>query len=363
MKPLTIFVVVLSFFLLNLTHCFYLPGVPIENFSEGQSVNLFVNKLTSSKTLIPYDYYYLPFPQPESLQLQPENLGEILRGDRIMNSVYNIKMLQNKKCEIIKSIDFSQKQIYNFDRFIEDEYRVNMILDNLPAMTRQNYDPNDKTVFKYLPGFPLGIKGDIDEDPSTPKNENYLNNHLELKILYHTPDKDEDLHQIVGFQVNAKSMSHKKIRGNWICQEDSRKSITQNNKARGTRIVWSYDVIWESSDIKWGNRWDSSLMKETNSNNHLYSVINSILLVLALSTIVIGIIYHALKKDLKKYDQENELLNNVSGWKVLNTDVFRAPAHPMFLSVCIGIGTQMVGIFVVTISNINFYLYFLFFFV
>jgi transmembrane 9 superfamily member 2/4 len=51
---------------------------------------MYVNKLTSTKTQIPYDYYSLPFCKPHKPGLQAENLGEVLSGDRIENSVYKV---------------------------------------------------------------------------------------------------------------------------------------------------------------------------------------------------------------------------------------------------------------------------------
>jgi hypothetical protein len=51
---------------------------------------MYVNKLTSTKTQIPYDYYSLPYCKPNKPGLQSENLGEVLSGDRIENSVYKV---------------------------------------------------------------------------------------------------------------------------------------------------------------------------------------------------------------------------------------------------------------------------------
>lgn len=56
-------------------------------------VKLFVNKLTSTKTQIPYDYYSLPYCRPKKYGLQSENLGEVLSGDRIEMSVYKVRRL------------------------------------------------------------------------------------------------------------------------------------------------------------------------------------------------------------------------------------------------------------------------------
>lgn len=49
-----------------------------------------VNKLMSTKTQLPYDYYSLPYCKPDELQRFSENLGQKLRGDRIETSTYEV---------------------------------------------------------------------------------------------------------------------------------------------------------------------------------------------------------------------------------------------------------------------------------
>jgi transmembrane 9 superfamily protein 2/4 len=44
-------------------NAFYLPGVSPKTFKKGERIKLRVNKLTSTQTQLPYDYYSLPFPQ------------------------------------------------------------------------------------------------------------------------------------------------------------------------------------------------------------------------------------------------------------------------------------------------------------
>ena len=51
-----------------------------------------VNKLTSIKTQLPYTYYSLPFCKPNTIVDSAENLGEVLRGDRIENSPYAVSI-------------------------------------------------------------------------------------------------------------------------------------------------------------------------------------------------------------------------------------------------------------------------------
>jgi transmembrane 9 superfamily protein 2/4 len=61
-----------------------------------------VNKLTSIKTQLPYEYYSLNYCKPEKILNSGENLGEVLRGDRIENSPYEVRaisMLLNAPCK------------------------------------------------------------------------------------------------------------------------------------------------------------------------------------------------------------------------------------------------------------------------
>lgn len=58
-------------------------------------MNIKVNKLSSSKTQLPYEYYSLPYCRPDTIVNSAENLGEILRGDRIENSVYTVRSLSS----------------------------------------------------------------------------------------------------------------------------------------------------------------------------------------------------------------------------------------------------------------------------
>ena len=55
---------------------------------QGDALMVKVNKLTSTKTQLPYSYYSLPYCRPEKIVDSAENLGEVLRGDRIENSPF-----------------------------------------------------------------------------------------------------------------------------------------------------------------------------------------------------------------------------------------------------------------------------------
>lgn len=59
-------------------------------WEQGDALYVKVNKLSSTKTQLPYDYYYLKYCKPSKILNSAENLGEVLRGDRIENSIYTV---------------------------------------------------------------------------------------------------------------------------------------------------------------------------------------------------------------------------------------------------------------------------------
>lgn len=87
-----IFIVV---YLLAYASGFYLPGVPQNIYKKGDLIPIQVNKLSSTKTQLPYRYYGLHglcHPKEEFQEHKNENLGEILRGDSIESSLYKVQI-------------------------------------------------------------------------------------------------------------------------------------------------------------------------------------------------------------------------------------------------------------------------------
>lgn len=59
--------------------------------AQEAAITFKANKLSSVKTQLPYGYYTLPYCRPERIISSAENLGEVLRGDRIVNSLYQVR--------------------------------------------------------------------------------------------------------------------------------------------------------------------------------------------------------------------------------------------------------------------------------
>jgi len=347
---------VLFFAIFQFAVCYYLPGAPPREFVEGEPVDLKVNKLTSVHTQLPYKYYSLPFCEPSSIVDKVENLGEILRGDRIENSPYEIITGEEVVCKVLCEREYNKDQVKAFIEKVNYEYKVHWILDNLPAaMPKTLQDTNGKTTIVYESGFPLGMKGSDDGAGSV----YYINNHVKITLLYHTNPDVFVGRRIVGFEVEPESRKH------GIYNKDDPKEYPQTCVNRDgvafqdltigdkekLKVVWTYSVHWEPSDTPWSSRWDKYLFN-TDPQIHWFSIMNSFLIVLFLTGMVAMIIMRTLHADLRRYnrldpnDEEEE-----TGWKLVHGDVFRPPNRPMLLSILVGSGIQ---VFIMTLITMVF---------
>ncbi len=116
-------------------------------------------------------------------------------------------------------------------------------------------------------------------------------------------------------------------------------------------VVYTYDVIWERSDVPWSQRWDIFLMSGDDDDIHWFSIINSLMIVLFLTGMIAMILVRNLYRDIARYNSEeaaqaSEEAAEETGWKLVHGDVFRPPAGffgPMFLSVFVGSGMQLLA--------------------
>lgn len=69
----------------------------------------------------------------------------------------------------------------------------------------------------------------------------------------------------------------------------------------GAKIVYTYDVFWEESDIAWSSRWDAYL-RMPGGRVHWFSILNSLMVVVVMSCIVAMIMMRTIRKDLAHYE-------------------------------------------------------------
>merc|ERR1712232_173579 len=115
-------------------------------------------------------------------------------------------------------------------------------------------------------------------------------------------------------------------------------------------LMFTYDIVWSDSDIRWVSRFDNYL-KMTGGKIHWFSILNSLMIMLFLSGMIAMILLRTLHRDISKYNELTsvEEAAEETGWKLVHGDVFRKPAHARWLAVSVGSGVQILGMSVVTL--------------
>ncbi|KAL9230600.1 hypothetical protein vseg_005933 [Gypsophila vaccaria] len=351
---------------------FYLPGSYPHKYKIGDTLSVKVNSLTSIDTEIPYKYYSLPFCKPEEgVKDSAENLGELLMGDRIENSPYKFKMYKNEtEIVLCKTDPLSAENFKLFTTRIDEMYQVNVILDNLPAI---RYTKRDDLLLRWT-GYPVGVKV---------QDGYYVFNHLKFTVLVHKYDQSPILmgtadgvdmipggndagassepgYMVVGFEVVPCSVQHdlnvikdSKMYSTYPGKINCDPSSVSMAIKEGQAVAFSYEVSFVESDIRWPSRWDAYLKME-GSKVHWFSILNSLMVITFLAGIVLVIFLRTVRRDLTRYEEldkeaQAQMVEELSGWKLVVGDVFRAPSHPMLLCVMVGDGVQLLGMGVVTI--------------
>jgi len=370
---------------------FYLPGVNPQSFSEGDPVKLKVNKMTSQKTLMPVDYYRLPFCQPEGgPKMDNENLGEFLAGDRIESTPYRLKMKTDMYCEQVCITNLGRAEQKGVSpnkvvRSIRKNYHNNWIVDNLSAASKME---DDKTITtRYWQGFPVGFV-------ATDTQKAYVYNHVNLEIQYHKVETEVDKFRIVRFMVEPFSIQHdfepaeddddddktgdeeaepqfrvadisnpirscdKQIREKKHTEYDMVYSRNRQPQIASGKVLFTYDVVWkENTELHWASRWDVYLSMDDAipAKVHWLSIANSLVIVFVLSAMIAAILVRNLRRDYARYnklatDEEKAEDLEEFGWKLVHADVFRPPSFsPLLMAVSCGTGMQLLCMSVLTI--------------
>jgi len=344
--------------------------------------------MTSSKTLLPIDYYRLPFCAPEGgPKMDNENLGEFLAGDRIESSPYYLLMKKEMYCEQVCISNmgraFQRGTAPNkSSKAIRKNYHNNWIVDNLPAASKA--ENKDQVTTRYWQGFPIGF---IAED----SHEAYIHNHVNIEITYHEGEGMPDTYRVVRFVVEPFSIKHEyePVVGDGDVDVDDQAFLpkkakiinpipscdTRNKKKEHTsyemvtaagreaqqasgKVLFTYDVTWvENKDLHWASRWDIYLSMDNAvpAKVHWISIANSLVIVFVLSAMIAAILIRNLRRDISRYnrlatDEEKAEDLEEYGWKLVHADAFRPPSFsPMLLAVCCGTGAQLLCMSLLTI--------------
>ncbi|XP_048370362.1 transmembrane 9 superfamily member 2-like [Sphaerodactylus townsendi] len=355
---------------------FYLPGLAPVSFcepsevgredSEGckSQIELFVNRLDSVESVLPYEYDAFDFCQDATEKRPSENLGQVLFGERIASSPYKFIFNKPETCKKVcmKSYDPEKAEDVSKLAFLKKgmqlNYQHHWIIDNMPVTWC--YDVEDRQ--KYCnPGFPIGcfvtaagrvkdacvMSADFNK-----KNTFYLFNHVDITIMYHS-GKEENWPgaRLVAARLEPRSYKHTD-KNDLTC--DGPPMEIPGVFSEKLDLIYTYSVKFiENDSIKWASRWDYILESMPHTNIQWFSIMNSLVIVLFLSGMVAMILLRTLHKDIARYNQmdSSEDAQEEFGWKLVHGDVFRPPRKGMLLSVFLGQGTQ---IFIMTFITLFF---------
>lgn len=335
----------------SIASAFYLPGIAPRSYEEGAKLDVMANKLVSPKNKLPYDFYSLPFCGSESKKdhrSKPVNLGQVLMGDRMKPTDYEINMKEDVQCKVLCTKELTTDHVKLLKKRIEQEYAVRLNLDNMPIVIKGQTRSNREA---YRFGYDIG---DVSSN-----GKHLLNNHLRFKVFYNDPrrtdpktinslaDIDVDTnpgYRIVGFEVETYSVDHKldadgKV-SNSTCPVGS--SLDPLEIRAGVKVVYTYDVEFIESNLRWATRWDK-LLKTSSELKQIqwFSIVNSLMISLFLTALVGTVLLRTVLRDFSRYNAlEEDDDEDVTGWKLVHGDVFRTPKFPVLLSIFCGSGMQ-----------------------
>ncbi|MBW0517342.1 hypothetical protein O181_057057 [Austropuccinia psidii MF-1] len=332
----------LPLILLSPIRSFYLPGTAPTDYNQGDLVPLFVNALTPQisshlqlKSVISYDYYHPQFhfchpdQQPKS---QRESFGSILFGDRLYNSPFEIKMKVNETCKKLCDSVIPAVDAPFVNSAIKDHYALNWLIDGLPAAELKRDDASGQTFYSI--GFSLG-----QAQESAPT----LNNHYNLFLEYHVRDGK---YRVVGALVWPGSLDSV---GSQNCNMQSSRPMKLSEENE-TPVTYTYSVIWTESATPWATRWDNYL-HIFDPKIHWFSLINSMVIAIFLCVMVGMILLRTVSRDIGRYNAIDQIddVQEDFGWKLVHSEVFRAPERLMLISVAVGSGAQLLAMATVTL--------------
>uniref|UniRef100_A0A1A8L0T3 Transmembrane 9 superfamily member n=2 Tax=Nothobranchius TaxID=28779 RepID=A0A1A8L0T3_9TELE len=341
---------------------FYLPGLAPVSFCEKvkdneeceTEIQLFVNRLDSVESVLPYEYDGFDFCKDEEEKRPSENLGQVLFGERIASSPYKFKFKSAATCQPVCTKTYKKDNKLDAAKLdflkmgMQLNYQHHWIIDNMPVTWCYDVEDNQK----YCnPGFPIGCLVTDDgiakdacviNSEFNKKKTFYVFNHVDIKISYHSGESEGWTgDRLVAATLEPKSIKHP-VDKPPSCDNGSPMEVPVDFK-EDVSITYTYSVTFEkNNDIKWASRWDYILVSMPHTNIQWFSIMNSLVIVLFLSGMVAMIMLRTLHKDIARYNQvDQEDAQEESGWKQVHGDVFRPPRKGMLLSVFLGQGTQI----------------------
>jgi len=355
--------------LLGSASSFYLPGLAPVSYCREESQDpenqcksdfeIFVNRLTSSDSAIPFEYNSFDFCKDETESSPTENLGQVMFGERIRPSPYKLKFGEDRQCKQVCTKKYTEDddQMKFLKHGMMFSYEHHWIVDNMPLawcynIKKDGDSDSDDTSNKYCQaGFPMGCyvqKNGKQKDACvmSPNYKDadtfYLFNHMEITIYYHEGGQNYVGNRLV--QARVVPRSHDWSKGDECAESKNPMAIPAKLNAP-LEVTYSYSITYvKDNNVKWASRWDYILDSMPHTDIQWFAIMNSLVIVLFLSGMVAMITIRSLHKDIARYNsvESSEEAQEEFGWKLVHGDVFRPPNMGMLFSVLCGNGAQII---------------------
>ena len=101
-----------------------------------------------------YHYYKLPVCRPKEIQHRPLTLGEVLDGDRMAYSLYNIRFLQNEDAKPLCTNPITAEDVETLKAAIRELYYFEFSIDDLREFTFCQLFEVNYEFFGHISAFP-----------------------------------------------------------------------------------------------------------------------------------------------------------------------------------------------------------------
>ena len=308
---------------------------------QGEPLSIQAGALSSRRGIIPYGYTRLKICDSQKVIKAEDTLGEILTGEVLYTTDYIANTNEDSYCQTLCYNEFNEKTVNLIKKLIKRRYFTNWIVDKLPAGLILYNKETKQTSLKYFNGIPLGyIENEV----------TYIYNHYQFHILLNKVD--DERFNVVGFHILPISIKHNNDEAKCAKEEKDILSDLEHDPQplEEGKILFTYDVIYEYSDITLASRWDH--YKTTRAGVHWTGVIVSEVIIVAISITIIVVLCRNLKRDISTYNDRVSNLEEFEDydWTQISGDVFRPPQiNLLLLCSILGTGIQLFLMIVATL--------------
>ena len=340
------FLIFIHFSLVNLSSSFF---DYTHTHMENEKLKIGIGQLNSVITHLPFRADYPGFFDLKNNRIINDNLGEIISRNKITESNIIVNLNNNEYCKILSTVNLTDRNFERAKWLINHEYTNSFYLDKLPSARGYIDNYSKEAYIQYQGGIPLGY---IEENNSSVEVYN-IYNHFTFAVSLHEVSNKK--FEIVGFTTYPSSIAQDE--NNLGCDKYQKNNYANNSFnteipnyefenlpqsiSSNQNITFTYDIIYIKSNLTLVSRWDNYL--HLSSDIHWFGLLNSNLIILIFTFVIIFIFCRAIKRDIDLYNIQvtgDDFIDEY-GWKQVCNDVFRKPKNGTLLSTFIGNGVQL----------------------